>query len=94
MDGQQPSEIQAKEKIKSLMAQEGVKPQELVNMGEMAKKSLYDPALFQLFKRQMIENNIASEEDLTGQNALRFMAVVATVGKMASQMLASGELRG
>lgn len=84
----------AKKQVRELMEKEEISPQQLIILGQMAQKSISDPALFQLFKQQMIANDIADEEDLAGNNGFRFLAIMTTLGKMVQQMISSGELRG
>lgn len=90
----QPNVAQMKQQILQLMTENNINPQQLITIGQMAERSISDPALFQMFKQQAIANDIADEEDLSEQNKYRFLAGVATLGKIAEQMTKTGELRG
>lgn len=89
-----PDVAQAKSQVMALMKQEGIAPQQLVALGQMSERAISDPAIFQVLKQQMIANDMADEADLSEQNKYRFLAVIVTLGKMAEQMMQTGELRG
>ena len=89
----QPNLAQIKQQVLQLMTENEISPQQLIVIGQMAERSISDPALFQMFKQQAIANDIADEEDFSQQNKYRFLGGVATLGKMAEQMIQSGELK-
>jgi hypothetical protein len=90
----QPNLAQIKKQVAQLMMESGIDAQQMITIGQMAEKSISDPALFQMFKQQAIANEMADEEDLSSQNKYKFLAAVATLGKMAEQMVKTGELKG
>lgn len=89
-----PNLAQMKQQVAKLLMDGGFSAQQIITIGQMAERSITDPALFQVFKQQIVANDMADEEDLSPQNKFRFLAGMATLGKMAEQMLRSGELRG
>ena len=89
-----PNIAQMKRQVAQLLMENGISAQQMITIGQMAEKSITDPALFQMFKQQAIANEMADEEDLSPQNKYRFLAGMATLGKMAEQMLQTGELKG
>lgn len=89
----QPDMNQIKQQVIQLMTENQITGQQLVSIGSMAERSISDPVMFQMFKQQAIANDIADEEDFAAQNKYQFLAAAATLGKMAAQMLQTGELK-
>lgn len=89
-----PNIAQMKQQVFQLMTENQISPEQLITIGQMAERSIADPALFQMFKQQAIANDIADEEDLSPENKYRFLSAVATLGKLAEQMTKTGELKG
>jgi hypothetical protein len=86
--------INAKTEIKNYIAATKVAPEMLVKIGEMAAAVIKDKALYPMFREQILQAKLAEESDLPAKINYPALSVFATMGKLTSQMIASGELKG
>jgi hypothetical protein len=75
------------------MQEEGVSPETLISLGSLAERVLQDQSLYPQFLQAVIDNELV-EEDVETDIDYEIIGVIATLGKMAQEMIASGELGG
>ena len=83
---------ETKQMVRDAMQEEGVTPETLIRLGSLAKKVLEDKSLYPQFLQEIIASDLAEEEDLETEIDYELIGVFATLGEMARQMIASGEL--
>jgi hypothetical protein len=93
-DNSQQLAEQAKSEVKKIMAEMQIKPQLIVQLGNMAESVFKDKALYPVFREQAIKSGAAEEDDLPTKPDPHLLATFAALGKMANQMMQSGELTG
>jgi hypothetical protein len=83
---------QAKQLVRQAMQEEGVSPQTLISIGKLAERVLQDKSLYPQLLQAIVDSDLAEEEDLETEIDYELIGVFATLGEMARQMIASGEL--
>jgi hypothetical protein len=83
---------ETKQMVREAMQEEGVSPQTLISLGKMAEAVLKNKNLYPQFLQAIIDSDLAEEEDLETEIDYQLIGVFATLGEMARQMIASGEL--
>ena len=83
---------QAKQLVRQAMQEENVSPQTLISIGKLAERVLQDKSLYPQLLQAIIDSDLAEEEDLETEIDYELIGVFATLGEMARQMIASGEL--
>jgi hypothetical protein len=84
---------ETKQMVREAMQEEGVTPQTLISLGSLAERVLQDQSLYPQFLQAVIDNDLV-EEDVETDIDYEIIGVIATLGKMAQEMIASGELGG
>jgi hypothetical protein len=84
---------ETKQMVRDAMQEEGVTPQTLIRLGSLAERVLQDQSLYPQFLQAVIDNDLV-EEDVETDIDYEIIGVIATLGKMAQEMIASGELGG
>jgi hypothetical protein len=74
------------------MQEEGVNPQTLISIGQLAERVLQDKSLYPQLLQAIIDSDLAEAEDLEADIDYELIGVFATLGKMAQEMIDSGEL--
>jgi hypothetical protein len=87
---QQVEEV--KQMVREAMQEEGVSADTLIRLGQMAEAVLKDKSLYPQFIQAIIDNDLAEEEDISTELDYELISVFATLGEIARQMIASGEL--
>jgi hypothetical protein len=84
---------ETKQMVRDAMQEEGVSPETLISLGSLAERVLQDQSLYPQFLQAVIDNDLV-EEDVETDIDYEIIGVIATLGKMAQEMIASGELGG
>jgi hypothetical protein len=87
---QQVEEV--KQMVRQAMQEEGVSADTLIRLGQMAEAVLQDKSMYPQFIQAIIDNDLAEEEDISTELDYELISVFATLGEIARQMIASGEL--
>jgi len=91
---QQQQLQQAKMSVKQFIEASQIKPQTIVQLGDMAEAALKDKALYQVFREQAMKSGAADEEDVPEKPNPHLLASFVAIGKLASQLMQTGELAG
>ena len=83
---------ETKQMVRQAMQEEGVSPQTLINIGQLAERVLQDKSLYPQLLQAIIDSDLAEAEDLEADIDYELIGVFATLGKMAQEMIDSGEL--
>jgi hypothetical protein len=83
---------ETKQMVRQAMQEEGVSAETLIRLGQMAEAVLKNKNLYPQFLQAIIDSDLAEEEDLETEIDYQLIGVFATLGEMARQMIASGEL--
>jgi hypothetical protein len=83
---------ETKQMVREAMQEEGVSADTLIRLGQMAEAVLKNKNLYPQFLQAIIDSDLAEEEDLETEIDYELIGVFATLGEMARQMIASGEL--
>jgi len=65
----------------------GVTPDKFVQMGNFAMQVVKDKSLYPVFTQALIDNKLASEEDLPKSPDLKMIGYFVMLGKVAKQMM-------
>jgi hypothetical protein len=83
---------QTKQMVREAMLEEGITSKTLMRLGKMAEDVLQDQTLYPKFLQAIIDSELADEEDLSKKIDYQLIGVMATLGEMSRQMIASGEI--
>jgi len=83
---------QTKQMVREAMIEESITPETIIYLGEMAEDVLKDKSLYSKFSQALIDSDLAEEEDVSEKIDYQLIGVIATLGEMARQMIASGEI--
>jgi hypothetical protein len=83
---------ETKQMVREAMQEDGVTPQVLIDLGDMAKAVLQDPSMYPQFAQAILDNDLAEEEDVSAKIDYQLVGVFIALGEMAREMIASGEL--
>lgn len=83
--------IEARQMVRQAMQEDGVSADTLINLGKMAESVLQDKSLYPQFLQAVIDNDLI-EEDVETEIDYELIGIFATLGKVAQEMIASGEL--
>jgi hypothetical protein len=83
---------EVKQMVREAMQEEGVSADTLIRLGQMAEAVLKDKSLYPQFIQAIIDNDLTEEEDISTELDYELISVFATLGEIARQMIASGEL--
>ena len=84
---------QIKQMVKDAMAEDGVTSQTLIQLGKMAEDVLQDKTLYPKFLQAIVDSDLADKEELSKKIDYQLIGVMATLGEMSRQMVASGEIK-
>jgi len=84
--------LETKQMVREAMIEDNVSPQTLIRLGKMAEEVLKDKSLYPKFLQAIIDSNLAEAEDVDEGMDYQFIGAMATLGEMARQMIASGEI--
>jgi hypothetical protein len=83
---------ETKQMVREAMQEEGVSAETLVRLGQMAEAVLKNKNLYPQFLQAIIDSDLAEDGDIPAEVDYQLIGVFATLGKMAEEMMASGEL--
>ena len=83
---------QTKQMVREAMIEDNVSPQTLIRLGKMAEAVLKDKSLYPKFLQAIVDSDLADAEDIDEGMDYQFIGAMATLGEMARQMIASGEI--
>jgi hypothetical protein len=83
--------IEARQIVRQAMQEDGVSADTLISLGKMAERVLQDKSLYPQFLQAVIDNDLV-EEDVETEIDYELIGIFATLGKVAQEMIASGEL--
>ena len=83
---------QTKQMVREAMIEDNVSPQTLIRLGKMAEAVLKDKSLSPKFLQAVVDSDLADAEDIDEGMDYQFIGAMATLGEMARQMIASGEI--
>ena len=83
---------ETKQLVRDAMQEEGVSPETLISIGQLAERVLQDKSLYPQLLQAIIDSDLAEAEDLEADIDYELIGVFATLGKMAQEMIDSGEL--
>jgi len=83
---------QTKQMVREAMIEDNVSPQTLIRLGKMAEAVLKDKSLYPKFLKAVVESELADEDDMDEEIDYQIIGVIATLGEMTRQMIASGEI--
>jgi hypothetical protein len=83
---------QTKQMVREAMIEDNVSPQTLIRLGKMAEAVLKDKSLYPKFLQAVVESELADEDDMDEKIDYQIIGVIATLGEMTRQMIASGEI--
>jgi len=83
---------ETKQMVREAMQEEGVSADTLIRLGKMAEAVLKNKNLYPQFLQAIIDSDLAEEGDIPTEIDYQLLGVFATLGEMAKQMMASGEL--
>jgi hypothetical protein len=83
---------ETKQMVREAMQEEGVSADTLIRLGQMAEAVLKNKNLYPQFLQAIIDSDLAEDGDIPAEVDYQLIGVFATLGKMAEEMMASGEL--
>ena len=83
---------QTKQMVRDAMAEDGVTSKTLIRLGKMAEDVLQDKTLYPKFLQAIVDSDLADKEELSKKIDYQLIGVMATLGEMSRQMVASGEI--
>jgi hypothetical protein len=83
---------ETKQMVREAMLEEGITSETLIRLGNMAEDVLQDQTLYPKFLQAIIDSDLADKEDLSKKIDYQLIGVMATLGEMSRQMIASGEI--
>jgi hypothetical protein len=84
--------LETKQMVREAMIEDNVSAATLIRLGKMAEEVLKDKSLYPKFLQAIIDSNLAEAEDVDEGMDYQFIGAMATLGEMARQMIASGEI--
>lgn len=87
-----PEAEQAKRDLIESIKEEGLDPNMLMKLGDMAEAVLKDKSLYPQFLQAVIDNDLAEEADLSGEIDYQLIGLFITTREIVKEMMTSGEL--
>ena len=87
-----PEAEQAKRDLIESIKEEGLDPNMLMKLGDMAEAVLKDKTLYPQFLQAVIDNDLAEEADLSGEIDYQLIGLFITTREIVKEMMTSGEL--
>lgn len=87
-----PEAEQAKRDLIESIKEEGLDPNMLMKLGDMAEAVLKDKSLYPQFLQAVIDNDLAEETDLSGEIDYQLIGLFITTREIVKEMMTSGEL--
>lgn len=87
-----PEVEQAKRDLIESIKEEGLDPNMLIKLGDMAEAVLKDKSLYPQFLQAVIDNDLAEEEDFSAEIDYQLVGFFVATREIVKEMMASGEL--
>ncbi len=87
-----PEAEKAKRDLIESIKEEGLNPNMLMKLGDMAEAVLKNKSLYPQFLQAVIDNDLAEEEDLSGEIDYQLIGFFVATREIVKEMMASGEL--
>jgi hypothetical protein len=87
-----PEAEQIKRDLIESIKEEGLDPNMLMKLGDMAEAVLKDKSLYPQFLQAVIDNDLAEEADLSGEIDYQLIGLFITTREIVKEMMTSGEL--
>ena len=87
-----PEAEQTKRDLIESIKEEGLDPNMLMQLGDMAEAVLKDKSLYPQFLQAVIDNDLAEESDLSGEIDYQLIGLFITTREIVKEMMTSGEL--
>ena len=84
---QSPEVEQAKQQLKAVLAKDNINPSLVVQIGQMAEKSLRDKTLYPMVKQQAIQSKMAQASEIQEGFDYRFIGAIISAGKLAQMLM-------
>jgi hypothetical protein len=81
-----PQIEQAKIRLQELMKQNNIKPGDIMDLGDLARKALKDQGLYPMVKQRAIQSKIAQPQEIQDGIDYRFLGSLISVGELVKQM--------
>jgi hypothetical protein len=83
---------QAKQELRESILEEGIDPNMLIEIGDMAEAVLKDLSLYPQFLQAVVQNGLAEDDDFSGEIDYQLIGFFVATREAVKQMIASGEL--
>ena len=83
---------QAKRDLIESIKEEGLDPNMLMQLGDMAQAVLKDKSLYPQFLQAVVQNGLAEEADMSGDIDYQLIGFFVATREIVKEMMASGEL--
>ena len=83
---------QAKRDLIESIKEEGLDPNMLIKLGDMAEAVLKDQSLYPQFLQAVIDNDLAEEQEFSSQIDYQLIGFFVATREIVKEMMASGEL--
>ena len=80
-----------KQKVLELLKKHSVSPQLLVDLGEFARATIKDKALYPVFKQAVLQNKVVDEAEMKPGIDYQMLAYFAMIGKVVKDMSKTGQ---
>ena len=87
-----PEAEQAKRDLIESIKEEGLDPNMLIKLGDMAEAVLKDQSLYPQFLQAVIDNDLAEEQEFSSQIDYQLIGFFVATREIVKEMMASGEL--
>lgn len=87
-----PEAEKAKRDLIESIKEEGLDPNMLMKLGDIAEAVLKNKSLYPQFLQAVIDNDLAEEEDLSGEIDYQLIGFFVATREIVKEMMASGEL--
>ena len=84
---QTPEIEQAKQQLSAVLAKDNINPSLVVQIGQMAEKSLRDKTLYPMIKQQAIQSKLAQATEIQEGFDYRFIGAMISAGRLAQMLM-------
>lgn len=84
--------MQAKQDLIASIKEEGIDPNMLIQLGNMAEAVLKDKSLYPQFLQAVIQNGLAEDDDFSNEIDYQLIGFFVATREIVKEMMASGEL--
>jgi hypothetical protein len=83
---------QIKQDLIASIKEEGLDPNMLIQLGDMAEAVLKDKSLYPQFLQAVVQNGLAEDQDFSGEIDYQLIGFFVATREIVKEMMASGEL--